>query len=63
MKATKITIEFEGREPLEIILKNSETLNLSQTNGFFEGWDEKTNSTKKILNGKRYITIEVSPKD
>ena len=61
MKVKKIIIEYENEEPLEIILKDSETFNFSQTNGSFEGWDEKTNSVKRMPNGKRYITINVLP--
>lgn len=61
MKAKKITIEFEGREPLEIVLKDFEALNFSQTNGMFDGWDEKTDSIQKMPNGKRYITIRIAP--
>lgn len=61
MQPTKITIEFEDKEPLEIVLNDSETFNFSQTNGTFEGYDEKTNSVKKMPNGKRYITINISP--
>lgn len=63
MKAKKITIEFDDKESLEIVLTDSEILELSQTNGISEVYDEETNSVKKIPTGKRYITINISPLD
>jgi hypothetical protein len=63
MKAKKIIIEFDEHEPVEIILNDFEVFNLSQTNGISEGFDEKTNSIKKIPNGRRYVTIRITPRD
>lgn len=63
MKATKIIIEFNDKEPLEIVLTDSEILELLQTNGISEVYDEETNSIKRIPTGRRYITINISPLD
>jgi hypothetical protein len=63
MKAKKITIEFEGKEPLEIIIKDSESFSFNQMNGVSEGFNEKTNSIIKMPNGRRYIKILICPED